>query len=130
MIVLDASAFVEFLLATQSGARVNDRLAVEGESLHVPHVFDLEIASALRTIVRAGVLSPRRAEEALVDLGRVVLTRYPHAPLLTRIWTLHERASAYDAAYIGLAEALDAPLLPRDRRMAGIAGHRARIELI
>lgn len=49
--------------------------------------------------------------------------------MLPRIWELRNNLTAYDAAYVALAEALEAPLLTRDRRLAAAAGHRARIEL-
>jgi predicted nucleic acid-binding protein len=130
VIVLDAAAAVELLLGTPAGARVLERAAAPAESLHAPHLLDVEVSSALRRLLRAGVLGARRAEEALLDWRDLVLTRYSHEPFLARIWELRENASAYDAAYIALAEALDAPLLTCDRRLAAAPGHAAVIELI
>jgi predicted nucleic acid-binding protein len=67
---------------------------------------------------------------ALSDLAGVPLRRYPYDFLLPRVWELRDNLTAYDAVYVGLAEALDAPLLTRDRRLAAVAGHHARVELV
>jgi len=66
----------------------------------------------------------------VADLADFPLRRYPHDLLLPRIWDLRNNLTAYDATYVALAEALDAPLLTRDRRLAAAAGHRAQIELV
>lgn len=58
------------------------------------------------------------------------LTRYPHAPFVGRAWALRENITAYDAAYVALAEALDAPLLTTDGRLARSTGHNARMEFV
>jgi predicted nucleic acid-binding protein len=68
--------------------------------------------------------------EALEDLADFPITRYPHTPLLSRIWELRHNVTAYDAAYLALAEALPAPLITRDAKLAAVAGHRARVELM
>jgi predicted nucleic acid-binding protein len=70
------------------------------------------------------------ASAALDDLADFLLTRYPHDFLMPRIWELRDNPTAYDAAYVALAEALDAPLLTRDRKLAASPGHRARVELL
>lgn len=75
-------------------------------------------------------ISNSRAEDVLDDLADLPLNRYPHDVLLSRIWELRNSATAYDAAYLALAEALDAPLVTRDRRLAASQGHRAKIEVI
>jgi predicted nucleic acid-binding protein len=98
--------------------------------LHAPHVLDLEVAQVLRRYVRAGELRPGRAAEALNDLTALRIERYPHHLFLTRIWSLRENATAYDACYLALAEALDAPLLTSDRRLATVPGHGAVIRLV
>ncbi len=129
MIVLDASAAVDWLLQTSAGKKIEKRIYSRNETLHAPQLLDLEVAQVLRRLVRQGILSVRRADEAVHDLLDLRLTRYPHLVLLSRIWQLRHNFSAYDAAYIVLAEKLGAPLLTRDARLAAASGHAARVEL-
>ena len=130
MIVLDASAVVAVLLDPGSGAeRIRERIESPGESLHVPHVMDLEVLHALRRQALRGALSPRRSAEALEDLANIMFVRYPHTSLIQRIWELRENVTAYDAAYVALAEALDTPLVTMDARLAQAPGHNAAVEL-
>lgn len=130
MIVLDASAALEVLLMTPDGPRVAERLFAAGETLHAPHLLDVEVVQVLRRYARSGALDPARGMEALEDLADLPLTRYPHDLFLPRIWELRHNVTAYDAVYVALAEALEAPLLTRDRALASAGGHRARIELV
>jgi predicted nucleic acid-binding protein len=130
VIVLDASAMLELLLDTESGARVADRAVARRESLHAPHLIDLEVAHAVHRFERLGEITPSKASEALDDLVLLSFQRHGHAALLGRVRELRHSCSAYDAAYVALAEALDAPLLTRDARLARSHGHRARIELV
>ncbi len=130
MIVLDASAALELLLNTPSGAKVATRLFSQGETLHAPHLIDLEVAQVLRRWERAGEISPQRAHTALEDLTDLGLTRYPHLLLLPRVWALRHNATAYDAAYLVLAEALGATLVTRDAALGSIPGHSARVEVV
>ena len=129
MIVVDASAVLEVLLQTPVAARVGRRIFAAGETLHAPHLLDLEIAQVLRRYVRSGVISAKRGNEALTDLADLPLNRYPHVVLLPRIWQLRHNVTAYDAAYLALAEALDAPLVTRDRALTS-AGARVQVEVI
>jgi predicted nucleic acid-binding protein len=129
MIVVDASAILEVLLQTPAAQRVSRLLFAAGETLHAPHLIDLEIAQVLRRYVRSAVISAERGSEALADLADFPLTRYPHSILLTRIWQMRNRLTAYDAAYVALAEALDARLVTRDRALAK-AGSRVQVEVI
>jgi predicted nucleic acid-binding protein len=99
------------------------------ETLHAPHLIDLEIAQVLRRYVRSATISADRGAEALTDLVDLPLTRYPHHVLLTRIWQMRLGVTAYDAAYLALAEALDAPLITRDRALAK-TGSQVRVEVI
>lgn len=89
----------------------------------------LEVAQVLRRCERAGELSAQRGREALEDLGAFRIERYPHHLFLDRVWSLRANATAYDACYLALAKALDAPLITRDRRLAAASGHRAAIEV-
>ena len=130
MIVLDASVVVELLLNRPSAARLARRLRDPDEALHAPHLIDLEIAQTLRRYQAIGELSPQRARQALLTFGQMPIERHPHWPFLGRIWELHRNLTAYDAAYVALAEVLDAPLLTCDRALASAPGPRANIELI
>jgi predicted nucleic acid-binding protein len=130
VIVVDASALVEVLLNTSAGSGVAQRLFTGNETLHAPHLLDLEIAHALRRFVLIGDLDPARGLQVLEDLSGIALRRYPHDLFLIRIWELRHNLTAYDAAYIALAEALGAPLITRDAALVSAAGHHARIELI
>ena len=130
MMVLDASAVVAVLVGSGPGAeRIRERVEGPGESLHVPHVMDLEVLHALRRQALRGVLSVARGAEAVEDLADIAFVRYPHVPLAGRIWELRENLTAYDAAYIALAEALDAPLITMDARLARAPGIRAAVEV-
>jgi predicted nucleic acid-binding protein len=130
LIVVDASALLEFLLQTALGTKVEARLLRDRDEFHAPHLADVEVTQGLRRLVRAGEVSPARAAEAIADLADLDLHRHPHLDLLTRAWKLRENVTAYDAMYVALAEALDAPLVTCDRPLAGTAGHRPTIEVV
>jgi predicted nucleic acid-binding protein len=129
MIVLDASAAVDWLLQTSAGQRIENRIYSRNETLHAPHLLDLEVAQVLRRLALQAVVSVHRADEAVRDLLDLRITRYPHLLLLPRIWQLRHNVSAYDAAYIVLAEKLGAALVTRDARLASASGHAAPVEL-
>lgn len=129
MIVVDASALIEVLLGTSAAGQLARRFFADGETLHAPHLLDVEVAQVLRRYARAGALDTKRGAEALEDLADFPITRYPHLPLLPRIWELRNNVTAYDATYVALAEALVAPLVTRDAKLARVGGHRALIEL-
>ncbi|MBA4115094.1 MAG: type II toxin-antitoxin system VapC family toxin [Rubrobacter sp.] len=130
MIVLDASAAVAVLLNVGlESRRVRERISQPDETLHVPHLFEIEVLSALRRHNLTGALPATRARLALDRLRETRLIRYPHTPLLGRIWELRDNLTAYDAAYVALAEALDAPLVTLDERLAQAPNIRATIEL-
>ena len=130
MIVVDASALLEFLLQTPLGTRVEARLFRDRDEFHSPHLADVEVTQALRRLVRSGEVSPDRAADAMTDLTDFDLHRHPHVDLLTRAWKLRENVTVYDAMYIALAEALDAPMVTCDAPLGRVPGHRARIEVI
>jgi len=130
MIVLDASAAVEVLLQTAVGAPLTERLLVSDVSLHAPHLLDVEVAQVLRRFVAHGEIVAERARQALEDLADFPLERYSHVFLLPRIWELRHNLTAYDAAYVALAEVLDATLLTCDGRIRRASGHSAVVEVI
>ena len=129
MIVLDASAAIDWLLQTAAGQQIETRIYSRGESLHAPHLLDLEVAQVLRRVVREGTISVRRADRALQDLLNLRVTRYPHFLFLPRIWKLRDNLSAYDAVYVALADELAATLVTRDTRLASTAVRSVSIEL-
>jgi predicted nucleic acid-binding protein len=129
MIVLDASAAIDWLLQTPAGQRIEQRIYARNDTLHTVHLLDVEFAQVLRRLVREGTLAPRRAEEAIEDLVALRIARYAPMLLLNRIWQLRQNLSAYDAAYVALSEELSAPLITRDQKIAAAPGHRAAVEL-
>jgi len=129
VIVLDASAAIDWLLQTDAGQRIEKRIYSRGESLHAPHLLDVEVAQVLRRLVREGAVSAQRADQALQDLLDLRVTRYPHYVFLPRIWQLRNNLSAYDAAYVALSEKLDATLITRDARLASASVRGVSIEL-
>ena len=129
MIVLDTSAAVDWLLQTPSGLRIEQRIYAHQDTLHSVHLIDVEFVQVMRRLVREGALTPRRAEEAMEDMAALRITRYAPVLLMQRIWQLRQNLTAYDAAYVALAEALQAPLITRDHRIASAPGHSAAIEV-
>lgn len=130
MIVLDASAAVAVLLNLGTGAtRIRERMRREDDGLHVPHLFEIEVLNALRHHALRHGISEGRGLELLEDLTTMSVSRYPHTAMLPRIWELRGNVSAYDAAYIALAETLEAPLVTRDARLARAPGIRAEVEV-
>jgi predicted nucleic acid-binding protein len=121
LIVVDASAFVDLLLAFANAGSVEEQLRAHSDDLHAPHLVDLEVVPALR---RFG------AREPLDDFLDLPIERYPHTLLLPRIWELRDNFSAYDAVYVTLAEALAAPLLTSDRRLARAARKHTDVEVL
>ncbi len=129
MLVVDASVLVVALVDDdEDGDRVRERLA--GAAIAAPDLVDLEVTSVLRRLVAAGAVPERRARLALDDLVELPLRRAPHRPLIGRCWELRDNVSPYDAAYIALAEALEATLVTADSRLAAAPGPRCEIELL
>lgn len=130
MIVVDASALLEALLRTSSARAVEERLFKPQQTLHAPHLLDIEVAQVIRRYAAKGEIDSERGRAALADLADFPIRRYPHDFLLPRVWDLRNNLTAYDAVYVALAEALDAPLLTRDQRLAAAASRHARVELV
>ena len=130
MIVLDASAAIEWLLQSPTGIKIDKRILSPSESLHAPHLLDIEVAQVLRRYVREKMITAQRGQEALEDFAGLPLERYPHDFLIPRVWALRATLTAYDAVYVALAELLDARLLTCDRKIASASGHSANVEVI
>jgi predicted nucleic acid-binding protein len=129
MIVLDASATIEWLLQTPAGQLIEQRIYFHSETLHAPELLDLEVAQVLRRLVIRKSIAEDRAGEAVRDFQDIRIRRYGHALMMQRIWELRHNLSSYDAAYVVLAETLGATLVTRDRKLGSVPGHSARVEL-
>ncbi len=130
MTVLDASAAIEWLLRTEKGARIEHWILSRGSGLHAPHLLDIEVTQVLRRYVRERAVTEVRGQELLQDLVGLRILRHRHTFLLRRVWELRHHLTAYDAVYVALAEALDAPLLTCDAKIAAAPGHHAMVEVV
>lgn len=130
MLVLDASAALAAFLGTgMNSISIRVRIEAPGESVHAPHLLDVEMLHALRGLVLRGDIARARSEEIRADFDSLRWSRYSHVAFLDRIWELKENLSAYDAAYVALAETLNAPLVTTDARLARAPGIRAEVEV-
>ena len=127
--VLDASVVVELVLGTRAGARVRQRLLDPRISLHGPELLDLEVLNVLRRYVHSGTVVADRAEAALRRLGELDLERHRHVPMLPRIWAWRDNLTAYDAAYLALAEIVGGSLLTTDARLSRMPGLPVPVEV-
>lgn len=131
MIVLDASGSVAYLVDRPPGRGVAIRRGlIPGETLHAPHLLDIEVAHTLRRLVLRGELTAGRATAGIEDLRSMPVVRYPHHLLLPRVWQLRHNLTAYDAVYVALAEALGATLLTLDAGIGKAPGHAATVEVM
>ena len=128
MIVVDTSAVIGVLAGQPRVARLVDRVINDGD-LHAPHLIDVEFQHALRRLVVARAISDDRAADARMDFANLTIARYPHVSLADRMWELRHNVTAYDAAFLALAEALGAPLVTCDSRLARAPGHAASVEV-
>lgn len=126
MIVADASVVVELLLAGGEAAGISD-LLLGDEAVAAPHLLDLEVAQVLRRWNLRGALDGERAAQALDDLLALPIARQPHDLVVARVWELRENLTAYDAAYLALAELLDARLVTLDQGLAAVAGRTVAV---
>ena len=127
--VLDASAIVELVLGTWTGMRIRQRLSDPRISLHSPELVDLEILNVLRRYVNRDSVAPARAALAIRNLNELDLRRHRHGPMLQRIWSWRANLTAYDAAYVTLAEVMDGPLLTTDGRLSRAPGLSIPVEV-
>jgi predicted nucleic acid-binding protein len=128
MIVLDASIVVELLANGPLADIIRRDLVERDDSLIVPHLLDVEVMSAMRSLAVGRRIGSHRSEEFLAELQALPVARYPHTPLFSRIWELRHNFTAYDAAYIALAEITDSVLYTSDRKLC--KGHRAPVKLL
>ncbi len=127
--VLDASVVVELALGTRAGARIRDRLLDPAISLHVPELLDLEVLNVLRRHLHAGTVAIDRAAAAVRRLDELDFQRHRHGPMLPRIWSWRGNLTAYDAAYVALAEVVGGPVLTTDVRLSKAPGLPVPVEL-
>jgi predicted nucleic acid-binding protein len=130
LIVIDASALLEILLRTDRADQLMERAFEASERMHAPQLLDIEVTQVLRRLVQRKEITAARAEQSLDDLTNLLIERHEHQALIPRIWQLRDSLTAYDGAYVALAEALGAPLLTCDAKLAGAHGHRATVELV
>lgn len=129
MLVIDASAALELLMTTGSGFAVEEHVLESGEPLAAPHLIDIEVLHVIRRFHRTGVLTRQRSEQAIDDFGDLPITRYGHEILRSNMWRMRDNLTAYDAAYIALAELLDAPIVTCDGKLARSSGHDVSVHL-
>jgi len=125
MIVLDASVVVELLTNGGLADEIRIELAKRDESFIVPHLIDVEVVSVLRRLAAGQRIDVHRSEQFLADLAALPAERYSHELLIGRIWELRQNFTAYDAAYIALAEATESTLYTCDVKLH--RGHRAKV---
>ena len=126
--VLDASVAVTAL--TAPGSPAADLLSGDDAVFQVPSIFDAEVLSALRGLVRGGKFDGAAAAELIPDLMVLPVDRWHMSPLLPRIWELRENLTAYDATYVALAELTGAVLVTGDERITASPGTRCDIQII
>ena len=127
MIVLDASVVVELLTNGALADSIRSDLSARDESFIVPHLIDIEVLSAIRRLVAGRRIGADLRDQFLAGLAELPAERYAHTPLTDRIWELRHNFTAYDAAYIALAEAMNAVLYTSDEKLS--QGHRAQVVL-
>ena len=129
MIVVDASVLAPALADDTSDGDAA-RLSLHGHALAAPELIDLEVASVWRRQIMAGHLEAQRADLAIEDLLALPLQRIPHRQLITRCWELRQNLTPYDAAYVALAELLDAVLVTGDKRLSRSPHIRCRVQVV
>jgi predicted nucleic acid-binding protein len=127
--VVDANVLV-FALVADGPIGNRARRALRASELAAPELLDLEVAETLRKLVSTRQVAQQRASAALADLVRSPVERFAHSKALSRCWELRHNVTMYDAAYVALAEALDAALVTTDRRLARSSGPRCDFELL
>jgi predicted nucleic acid-binding protein len=129
VLVTDAGVWVRALVDEGPGDPIRNRLAAE-PVVAAPALIDLEFTNVLRGLLRKGSIALREAELALAEFLQAPIQRYTHESLVPRVWHLRQNLTAYDAAYVALAEALGVDLLTIDRGIRGASGIRCRVLLV
>jgi predicted nucleic acid-binding protein len=130
VIVVDASVVVDLLILAGRDRKLSRLFVSQAGETFAPELIDLEVTQVLRRWTQRRALSLERASVCIAVLQDLPIKRQSHRAFLKRIWQLRNSLSAYDAAYVALAEGLDAPLFTRDRKLAAAGGTVATIELI
>jgi predicted nucleic acid-binding protein len=130
VIVLDASVVVEILLGGERSESALPWLGDAAGPVHAPGLLDVEVTQVLRRLVLGGIMEPARGGASVEILQELPVTRHPATPLLPRIWALRHHLSAYDAAYVALAEALACPLVTFDGKLARAPGTDVETRLL
>ena len=125
-VVVDASVVVAALVDSEAPGWWAEEVLVSG-ALAAPHLLFVETANVLRRAVAAGEISDDIATLAHGDLVDLRIDLVGYEPFAARVWELRGNLTAYDAWYVAVAEALDAPLATLDRRLAGTPGLRCRL---
>jgi len=128
VLVVDTSAVIAALGGSPPPPGLRERLGDDGD-LHAPHLIDVEVLHALRRLVARGELAEDRALDVRADFEALSLVRYPHHPLADRIWELRDNLTAYDAAFVTLAEALGSPLVTCDAGLGRVPGVAISVEV-
>lgn len=130
MIVLDASAAIDWLLWRDPVAQHVEARVRTASNIHVPHLWMVEVMQVLRRHVARGIVDEDRARAAGEIAVDVPTGRHPHEPLWPRVWQLRDNLTAYDAVYVALAEGLGATLVTTDWRLANAPGTTAAIDVV
>jgi len=128
LIVVDTSAVLNILVGRPAIPGLAGRIRSDGD-LHAPHLLDVEFQHALWRLARSGAISDDRAADGRTDFADLAIVRYPHVSLSDRMWELRHNMTAYDAAFVALAEVLGVPLVTCDARLARAPGHQAVVEV-
>jgi predicted nucleic acid-binding protein len=122
MIVIDASTALEILSRTKRGIEL-EAVLLERD-LHAPDVIDLEVLSAVRRWERTGLIGSAEATDIFNAFLAIGITRHSHTPLMDSIWALRHNLTPYDAAYVALANVLDAELVTMDSGLRKMAARK------
>ena len=129
MLVTDAGVWVRALVDEDPQGPIRARLRAE-PAVAAPALIDLEFTNVLRGLLTKRTIAEPQAELALADFLLAPIQRYLHESLVPRVWELRHNLTAYDAAYVALAETLGADLLTIDRGIGGAPGIQCRVLLV